>query len=107
VSGPGIGPIGTAAAVRPERDRLREAAQQFEGVFIAQLFQAMRATVPADQADPGQEMFTAMMDDTVANMAATKSVRGMGESLYRQMAARLEPGSNAAPNGVSDGHGSR
>lgn len=101
ISGAGVKPT-----ARPELERLHKAAHQFEGVFMAQLFQEMRASVPADQADPGQEMFTSMMDDTIANIAAARSSRGPGEALYRQLAARL----GMAPDptaGVDHGNGRR
>jgi Rod binding domain-containing protein len=83
-----------------EHQRLREAAHQFEGVFIAQLFREMRATIPTDEAAPGQELFTGLLDETIANQAAERSTRGIGEALYRQLAARIGP---AAPiSGLPD-----
>lgn len=96
VIGPGVGAIGGTPAQPTERDRLRKAAHEFEAVFIAQLFKEMRATVPSDEAAPGQEMYTGLLDEALASQAAGKSTRGIGEALYRQLAARLGPDEPAA-----------
>lgn len=80
----------TGASGDSEHARLRKAAHDFEGVFLAQMFKEMRATVPAEESVPGQEVFTEMLDDRMANEAAGRSTRGLGEALYRQLAARLD-----------------
>jgi len=93
-----IDPLGTkapagAGAASP-RARVRALANQLEGVFLNQLFQAMRQSVPQDgtiDPAPGQEMFTQMFDESMANEAARKMTHGMGEALYRQLAANLPP----------------
>ena len=88
--------------VRPDtRAQVRKLSQQLEAVFINQLFQAMRASVPQDKVlgnAPGQEVFTSLMDQRLADQAAEKLQRGLGESLYRQLARRLpETGDGGAP----------
>ena len=87
--------------VRPEtRDQVRKLSHELEAVFINQLFQAMRASVPKDEVlgnAPGQEMFTAMMDERLANEAAAGLERGLGESLYRQLARRLPEAPEGTP----------
>ncbi len=80
------GPIGRPAAGRVDqppaagrRDRaaaeaaLKQSAQALEGLFVAQLFQAMRATAPTDgflDRGPGEELFTGMLDQKVAEQVA-------------------------------------
>jgi flagellar protein FlgJ len=98
MSGPGgIGGAGGAAPARltpdEERAKLRTAAHQLEGVFLSQLFKAMRDTVPAGESGPGsegREMFTSMLDDTLAQRAAGRMSHGLGEALYRQLSRRLD-----------------
>ncbi len=85
---PGSSRLGTPGR-SGENDRLRSVAHQFEGVFVAQLFREMRATIPEDEAVPGQNMYTGLMDDALAGQAADRSTRGLGEALYRQLAARF------------------
>ena len=84
----------TAGAERNPRVALRHLAHQLEGVFLQQLFQAMRQSVPQGGAispEPGNEIFTGLFDEAMASQAADRSEHGIGESLYRQLARRLPP----------------
>lgn len=76
----------------PIHAKLRQAADGLNGMFIRQLFSAMRATVP-DGADglgnAGGTLFTQMMDDTVADHAAEQMRHGLGDAIYRELCARL------------------
>jgi flagellar protein FlgJ len=84
---------GAAGAVSGNpRERVRQLAHQMEGVFLNQLFQAMRQAVPQDgvlQAAPGQELFTQLFDERMADEASQRMERGLGEALYRQLARGL------------------
>jgi flagellar protein FlgJ len=91
-------PIGRAppthASAKPDgaHAKLRKAAHDLEGVFVAELFKAMRETVPQDgilSQAPGQDLFQGMMDDRVADLYAGRSRGGLGEALYRQLSRRL------------------
>lgn len=88
-----VGPAGSGGpALDPAHARLREAAHQLEGVFVNELLKAMRATVPDDgiiSQDPGQETFTGMLDQRIAELYAGRSQHGLGEALYRQLSRRL------------------
>lgn len=102
--------IGAAEAAPPpkaslaeQHAALRSAAHQLEGVFLAQLFHAMRETVPQDSGFGGGEaaaMFQSMQDDQLARQAAEKSVRGLGDALYRQLSRHLAP-LDSAPGGAT------
>jgi Rod binding domain-containing protein len=67
-------------------------SRALEGVFLAQLFQALRATVPESGLGtaPGTDVFTAMLDERLAELAAQRLRGGMGDALYRQLSRRLE-----------------
>ena len=92
-----IGDVGgtggtTAASSGDTRAKVYKLAHDLEGVFLNQLFQAMRQSVPQDgaiEAAPGQEMFTQLFDEKMANEASLHMTHGLGEALYRQLAARL------------------
>lgn len=80
------------AAVDP-RAQLKRLSYQLESVFMNQLFQAMRAAVPRGDggetaAGGGEELFTSLMDERVAELAAPRMGRGPGEALYRQLERR-------------------
>lgn len=72
----------------PAQTKLKNAAHQLEGVFLAQLFRTMRESVPAT-GNEAEKMFTSMLDDTLASKAADHMQRGLGDALYRQLAQRL------------------
>lgn len=96
-------PLPGPAPAREPRAELRRLSHELEAVFLQQLFQAMRASVPSGGLagpSPGEDLFTALLDQTVASEAAARSTRGLGEALYRQLARRLEPAPGApAPAG--------
>lgn len=87
-----IGGSDPAAGSIPDPERLRRASRQLEGVFVEQLFKAMRSTVPEGgvaDGGAGEEMFTAMMDQHTAEQATAHWERGLGEALYRQLRAAI------------------
>jgi flagellar protein FlgJ len=90
ISGPGASL--PATELDPERKRLRQASHQLEGVFFTQLLSAMRQTVQHDgilEQDSGQDMFTSMLDQKIADVSANRSTNGLGEHLYQQLSRRL------------------
>ena len=86
------GVIGQAAAGRAVRAAeavdIRKAAADFESVFINQMFQAMRKTVPQvglfGQDSAGQT-FREMLDQEWSKSIAESGGMGLGEMLYRQL----------------------
>lgn len=91
------GAAGTAGVPpRDDRAELRKLAHELEGLFVNQLFQAMRASVSSTglsgQSDPGQELFTSMLDQSMAQEAARHMNRGIADALYRQLVRRLDEG---------------
>lgn len=83
-----------AAAPASEEARLRKATQQLEGVFVEQLFKAMRETVPKGDGilsgGSGEEMFSSLMDAHLAAEVPGGWERGMGAALYRQLNGALD-----------------
>lgn len=89
-----VGPI-AGAPPRDEHAELRRLAHQLEGMFLSQLFEAMRASVPEGgllKPSAGEELFTSLLDDSLAVQAAERMNRGIGEALYRQLSRRLDAG---------------
>jgi flagellar protein FlgJ len=75
-----------------DQARLRKAAHDLEAVFVNELFKAMRATVPQGgflAQDPGQELFTGVLDQRIAEVYGERARGGLGEALYRQLSRRL------------------
>ena len=87
-----------AAAETAQQAKLHKAARDLEGVFVNEVFKAMRATVPEAGLIPsnaGQEMFTSMMDERLAETYAERSGKGIGDALYRQLSRGLPRGAPA------------
>ena len=83
----------------PEEARLRQSSRDLEGVFVEQLFKAMRETVPENSlfdGGAGEQMFTGMMDSHLAAEVPEGWNNGLGEALYRQLRAALSGGAEAA-----------
>ena len=79
--------------VEEQRTALRQAARQFEAVFINQMISAMRKTVGEggliDKSN-GQNIFEGMLDEEWSKKLANKSgPNSLSEILYRQLSARL------------------
>jgi flagellar protein FlgJ len=105
-----------AAAPGTEAERLRKVARDLEGVFVEQMFKAMRETVPEGgvvDGGSGEAMFTGLLDQRLSAEAPARWEHGLAEVLYRQLAGRLPaappaapPAGPAVPSAVADPHSS-
>jgi peptidoglycan hydrolase FlgJ len=82
--------------------RLTQSAKQLEGVFVQQLFSAMRATVPQDglvNGGGGEDMFSSMFDQKLADRVPQGWHGGLNDALVAQLKDRMTPppGDHAAP----------
>ena len=68
--------------------RLRAATSLLEGTFYQELFKVMRETVPDGGfgGGAGEEVFSSMLDQHLADEAAGQTERGIGAALYRHFA---------------------
>jgi Rod binding domain-containing protein len=82
--------------------RLGRAAKQLEGLFVQQMFAAMRETVPHDgivDGGNGEEMFTSMFDQKLAEGAPEQWQHGLSDAIVARLRGRLEPPAPTAPDG--------
>lgn len=95
-----------AAPLAPPRPRdLREATAEFESLFIAQIMQAMRATIPESGlmgSGSGQRMFREMLDQELSRHVALGGGLGIGEVLYRQLTAGQMSPTEQSEEGTDD-----
>ena len=78
----------TAAGKKDDPEALRRTCQQFEAIFIQQLFKGMRATVPTSdllENDRSIEIYQGLMDQQVAETMARKQGLGITDALLRQL----------------------
>jgi peptidoglycan hydrolase FlgJ len=89
--------------------KLKTAAQQLEGVFVQQMYKAMRETVPQDEGiltgGSGEDMFTGLLDEHLAADTPRQWQGGVGEALLQQLRGKMirngevAPATNAATEG--------
>jgi flagellar protein FlgJ len=88
----------TQARQSPDK-ALRQAASQFEAVFMNMLMKSMRDTLGQDGPFDSQttRMYTGMLDQQVAQ---TMSQRGLGlaDMMVQQLSRRAAPNASAAAN---------
>ena len=87
---------GATAAPHPDDvERLRKTGKQFEGVFVLQLFKAMRDTVPQDEgivsSGAGGDMFTSMLDQKMADQLPAQWHHDLSDVMVAQLKNRLSP----------------
>jgi flagellar protein FlgJ len=85
-----IGPATAAPAATESRDaKLKQAAQNLEGMFVQQLFKAMRETVPQQEGivsgGAGEDIFTGLLDQHLAAETPKHWEGGLSDAIYRQM----------------------
>lgn len=70
-------------------------AQDFEAMFLHQMFKSMRNTVPTEsltgQESSGRRIFTEMLDEEVARKASRQGGVGLAEMVYKQIAGDISP----------------
>lgn len=84
----GLAPAATGAT--DVRDaKLKQAAQNLEGMFVQQLFKAMRETVPRQEGivsgGAGEDIFTGLLDQHLAAETPRHWEGGLSDAIYRQM----------------------
>ena len=68
--------------------RAREKAEEFEAVFIAQMFKPMMESIPTDGPLGGgntEHMFRSMMVDEVGKDIAKQGGLGLSDSIYQEI----------------------
>lgn len=95
----------SGVAPLPEIPSLRQATRALEGVFMNQLFQAMRETVPEGgflESSSAQGIFESMFDEQMAEALAQRTEGGLGDLLYEQLRRRIhnmtQPTSDVQPS---------
>ena len=91
-----MNPIGASGTITPagEERRLIEAARNLEGVFVAQLFKAMRETVPEGgvmSGGAGEDMFSGLLDQHMSDLAPPQWNSDLGAALLKQFRALSAP----------------
>lgn len=72
-----------------QEQQIREAAQEFESVFLFQMLKQVRNSIHKEEGimngGLGEEMFTGMLDEEYAKVMAKSSSTGLADVIYQQM----------------------
>jgi len=71
-----------------EETKLREAANDFEAIFVQQMLKTMRKTSLESnfiQKSEGEKYFRSVLDEHYAQIAAKSGSLGLGEMIYKQL----------------------
>jgi Rod binding domain-containing protein len=82
-----------------DREKLKKACTEFEGLFIQEILKFMRQTIPASplgEAGAGKEVYQSLLDQELSKNLAKKGGLRIGEMVYRQM-LRQEEKKTSAP----------
>ncbi len=83
----GITPPPSRAEAR--HSALKKASEQLEGMFVQQLYKAMRDTVPQQEGivsgGAGEDIFTGLLDQHLAAETPKHWQTGLSDALYRQL----------------------
>ena len=76
-----------------DKAKLREAANEFEAIFIQQMLKTMRKTsLESDfiKKSEGEKIFRSMLDEQYAILSAKSGRLGLGEMIFQQLRSNLE-----------------
>jgi peptidoglycan hydrolase FlgJ len=89
------------AASESNNAKLKKSAQQLEGMFVQQLYKAMRDTVPQQEGivsgGAGEDIFTGLMDQHLAAETPKHWGGGLSDALYRQLSRNPSSQATIAP----------
>lgn len=106
---PGRLPGTTPAVLSPKDERdasLKKTAGQLEGMFVQQLYKAMRETVPQQEGivsgGAGEDIFTGLLDQHLAAETPKQWEHGLAQALYRQLRHHSTVDTPPAPGPTPD-----
>ena len=87
-----IKPGGPALATSNDRAQLREAAKNFEAIFLRQMLSAARdSSIRSDLfGSNGSDTFRQMRDDAFADIASERGVLGLADMIEFQMSKSIK-----------------
>ena len=78
---------------KDDKVKLREAANEFEAIFIQQMLKTMRKTsLESDfiKKSEGEKIFRSMLDEQYAILSAKSGRLGLGEMIFQQLKSNLK-----------------
>jgi flagellar protein FlgJ len=80
-------------APKLDKEKLKKACGEIESLFISQMLQFMRRTIPQSGLlgnGPGKDIYETLFDQELSKSLAKKGGMGLGNMIYKQMIKREE-----------------
>lgn len=93
VVNPKAGRLTSSESAKPQEEQIREAAQEFESVFLFQMLKQVRNSIHKEEegimnGGMGEEMFTGLLDEEYAKVMAKSNSTGLADVIYQQMSRK-------------------
>ena len=80
-------------SAKSEEQQIREAAQEFESVFLFQMLKQVRNSIHKEEdglmnGGMGEEMFTGLLDEEYSKVMAKSNSTGLADVIYQQMSRK-------------------
>jgi len=75
-----------------DKEKLKAACKEFEGLLMQMMYKQMRKTVPESslfEKSPAREIFEDMLDEEIINNAKDRGI-GIADILYKQLSMNLD-----------------
>lgn len=75
-----------------DREKLKEACDQFESIMLQMLYKQMKSTVPEGglfEKSSARGIFEDMLDETLMKQASKRGM-GISDMMYKQLSARMD-----------------
>jgi flagellar protein FlgJ len=75
-----------------DKEQLRKACNQFEGIILKLLYRQMKASLPDSgliEKSSAREMFEEMLDDTLMDQASKRGM-GISDMMYKQLRSKMD-----------------
>jgi len=82
-----------------DKEKLKEACDQFEAIMLQMLFRQMKATIPEGglfEKSNARSIFEDMLDETLMQQASKRGV-GLSKMMYEHLSAKLDRMYNVQP----------
>lgn len=76
-----------------DQEKLKQACNDFEGIFMNMMFKEMRASVQKTEltpSDSGRDIFEGMLDEELMNNASKSGGIGLSKMLYKQLSTQMK-----------------
>jgi Rod binding domain-containing protein len=82
----GVGPTAPDPKPSAQKQRLKEACEEFESIMTGFLLKSMRESIDrAEKPEQAREIYESLLDDAISKDLAKRQGSGLADTLYKQL----------------------